>query len=142
MQAYHHVLVALDLSDESELVIEKASSLASKYSAKVSLAHIIEPIALAYGGDIPIDLTDTQQVICDRATQRLYELARQAQVEPQNCHVIMGSIANELHQLAENIQADLMIVGNHGRHGLALLLGSTANSMIHKATCDTLTIKI
>ena len=38
--------------------------------------------------------------------------------------------------------ADLIIVGSHGRHGLALLLGSTANGVLHGATCDVLAVRV
>ena len=38
--------------------------------------------------------------------------------------------------------ADLIVVGSHGRHGLALLLGSTANGVLHGATCDVLAVRV
>ena len=38
--------------------------------------------------------------------------------------------------------ADLIVVGSHGRHGLALLLGSTANAVLHGAPCDVLAVRI
>ncbi|MCV6604433.1 MAG: universal stress protein, partial [Porticoccaceae bacterium] len=50
--------------------------------------------------------------------------------------------AHELHRYAEENQVDLIVVGSHGRHGLALLLGSTANGVIHGAGCDVLAVRI
>jgi len=48
----------------------------------------------------------------------------------------------EIHTLANEIGADLIVVGSHGRHGLALLLGSTANGVLHGAPCDVLAVRV
>jgi universal stress protein A len=37
---------------------------------------------------------------------------------------------------------DLVVVGSHGRHGLSLLLGSTANGVLHGAGCDVLAVRV
>jgi len=44
--------------------------------------------------------------------------------------------------VADEQGADLIIVGSHGRHGLALLLGSTANGVLHGAACDVLAVRV
>ncbi|MGB1202845.1 MAG: universal stress protein [Alloalcanivorax venustensis] len=38
--------------------------------------------------------------------------------------------------------ADLIVLGSHGKHGIRLLLGSTANAVLHRATCDVLAVRI
>ncbi len=48
----------------------------------------------------------------------------------------------EIHRVAEELGADLIVVGSHGRHGLALLLGSTANGVLHGATTDVLAVRV
>ena len=48
----------------------------------------------------------------------------------------------EIHSKAEEIGADLIVVGSHGRYGLALLMGSTANGVLHGATCDVLAVRV
>ena len=48
----------------------------------------------------------------------------------------------EAHKTAREQGADLIIVGSHGRHGLALLLGSTANGVLHGASCDVLAVRV
>jgi universal stress protein A len=55
---------------------------------------------------------------------------------------VLGATTQEIMNLVAEIGADLIIVGSHGRHGLAMLLGSTANSILHHAKCDTLAIRI
>jgi universal stress protein A len=56
--------------------------------------------------------------------------------------MIWGSPRQEVVQLAEREQVDLIVVGSHGRHGLSLLLGSTANSVLHYARCDVMAIRL
>jgi universal stress protein A len=47
-----------------------------------------------------------------------------------------------VHRVAEEQQVDLVVTGSHGRHGLALILGSTANAILHGAKCDVLAVRI
>ena len=50
--------------------------------------------------------------------------------------------APQLGGVADEAGADLIVVGSHGRHGLALLLGSTANGVLHGAMCDVLAVRV
>ncbi len=63
-------------------------------------------------------------------------------VAPENQHLIFGRPESEIHRIAEEQGADLIVVGSHGRHGLALLLGSTANGVLHGASCDVLAVRV
>jgi len=56
--------------------------------------------------------------------------------------MVWGAPKQEIVQLAEREQVDLIVVGSHGRHGLSLLLGSTANSVLHYAKCDVMAIRL
>jgi len=47
-----------------------------------------------------------------------------------------------MHNMAETQQMDLIVVGSHGRHGLALVFGSTSSSVLHGASCDVLAVRI
>ena len=51
-------------------------------------------------------------------------------------------IETEVHRVAIERNSDLIIVGSHGRHGLALFLGSTSNGILHGATCDVLAVRV
>jgi universal stress protein A len=53
-----------------------------------------------------------------------------------------GQPRQEIHRFARENACDLIVVGSHGRHGLALLLGSTANDLLHGAPCDTLAVSL
>jgi universal stress protein A len=56
--------------------------------------------------------------------------------------MVWGVPGPEIVRLAEEEDIDLVIVGSHGRHGLALLLGSTANSVLHHTKCDVMAVRL
>ena len=140
MSEYKNVLVALDLSAESNQVLERAKALAS--NATLILVHVIEPLAYAYGGDIPMDLSEVQEQLQQQATQQLQKLAAAAGIPAERAYVVVGQPTSEIHRLAEENNVDLTVVGSHGRQGLALLLGSTANGVLHGAKCDVLAVRV
>ncbi len=143
MKSYQHILVGLDLSPtDSQAVINRAVSLAGALGADVSLMHVIEPLAFAYAGDIPIDLTDTQMVMESHAGESLKNLAQSLAITPRHMQVTVGNTAEELRAAAQEIGADLIVVGSHARHGLALLLGSTASNVLKNAGCDVLAVRV
>ncbi|BFM11466.1 universal stress protein [Simiduia litorea] len=142
MNSYQHIIVGVDLSPESHQVIQRAVQIAKNHNAKLLLAHIIEPLAFAYGGDIPMDLTEVQQQLQAQAKTQLHKLAKQFDIAQTQCHLLIGQPAAELHQLATEHNAELIIVGSHGRRGFALILGSTANGVLHGAHCDVLAVRV
>ncbi len=142
MAHYQHILVGVDLSDESNQVLDRAASLISAGNTRLSIAHIIEPLTFAYGGDIPMDLSEVQDQLQEQATEQLSKLAGRAGIPAQRQHVLIGQPATELHHLAKLQHADLIVIGSHGRQGLALLLGSTANGVLHGAKCDVLAVRV
>ncbi len=140
MAPYKHILACLDLSEESEQVLATASSLAEAYQAKLSICHVLEPIIFAYGGDIPMDLTELQEHMHSRASKHLEQLSCGVDIEQR--HTLVGQAAAEIHLLCELQRLDLVVVGSHGSQGLSLLLGSTANAVLHGASTDVLAVRI
>lgn len=142
MSAYKHILVGLDLSEDSEEVLSKAQEIANAFSANLSVAHVLEPLAFAYGGDVPIDLSEAQNIMITQAQERLAKISDKHNISTNNQIVNLGHTPSALHELAESRESDLIIVGSHGRHGLALLFGSTAKGVLKGAQCDVLAIKV
>ncbi|HET8710748.1 MAG TPA: universal stress protein [Spongiibacteraceae bacterium] len=142
MGDYNTILAAVDLSEEANEVATKAARFAAANQAKLHLIHVIEPLSFAYGGDIPIDFSTIQEEIQRQAETQLRELCSKLNVPVERLHILLGRPENEIHALAEKLSADLIIVGSHGRHGLALLLGSTANGVLHGAKCDVLAMRV
>ena len=140
--SYEHILVAVDLTEECDPVIKRAVDLAGT-TAKLSLVHIVEPMAMAFGGDVPMDLSQLQQQQFDQAKERLDRLINKyPALKKDQSHLTYGQPRQEIHHLAKEQGCDMIVVGSHGRHGLALLLGSTANDVLHGAPCDVLAVRL
>ena len=142
MAGYEHLLLAVDLTEESMPVAEQARALATAFGSRLSIIHVIEPLSLAYGGDIPMDLSSVQDQIHDQAKGHLAEFAGRLDIAPDDQYLIFGRPESEIHRVAKCKDVDLVVVGSHGRHGIALLLGSTANAVLHGATCDVLAVRV
>ena len=142
MSDYRRILLAVDLTEESNRVAVRATSLARAYDAELHLVHVIEPLSLAYGGDIPMDLSSVQEQIHDQAKSHLAEFAATLEIPTERQYLIFGRPESEIQRVAETKEVDLIVVGSHGRHGLALLLGSTANGVLHGAKCDVLAVRV
>ena len=142
MSAYRRILLAIDLTEESRQVAASAIAIANAFDAELHVVHVIEPLSLAYGGDIPMDLSSVQEQIHEQAKSHLAEFANELGVPADHQYLIFGRPESEIHRVAETNAMDLIIVGSHGRHGLALLLGSTANGVLHGASCDVLAVRV
>jgi len=142
MNSYKHILVGLDLSSDCIEILRKAAKVAQAFNADISVAHIVEPLAFAYGGDLPIDLSEAQFQMEEQAKNRLSKIVSEVEAAAQNQFVCIGQAAHELHRIAEEHGMDLIVVGSHSRHGLALLFGSITKGVVQGAKCDVLAVKV
>ena len=142
MSQYKKILVAVDLSEESNQVSQRAQAIAGSNGSELHLIHVIEPLSFAYGGDIPMDFSGIQDEIQQQATQQLERFAEENNIDHDHRHIVLGRPEVEIHATAKEIGADLIVVGSHGRYGLALLMGSTANGVLHGASCDVLAVRV
>jgi len=144
MSNYQHILFAADFSEHCDFVAQKARHLATQNSAKLSIIHIVDNLPItdaAYGPVIPFELDLTEELM-KAAEKRLATLSEKINITKEQQYIEMGSTASEIVATAKENNVDLIIVGSHGRHGLALLLGSTANAVLHHATCDVLAVRL
>lgn len=143
MTGYAHILIAVDLTDDSAAVVRRGLELASRFNARLSLLHVVEFIPVDPAGEAllppPVDL---EGELVQGAKQRLDELCASLGLKDTPRRVEMGSIKTELLRVAQEDKADLLVLGSHERHGLALLLGSTEKSILHKASCDVLAVRL
>ncbi len=128
--AFKHILIAVDLTEDARAVAQKACALRTAVDATLSCTHVIEPRSLAYGGDVPMDLSTIQDQLQETAKIQLDEFAEGLDIPSENRHLVYGRPETEIHSLAEELEVDLIVVGSHGRHGLALLLGSNDNGVL------------
>ena len=139
---YRRILLAVDLTEESGAVAGRAAALAKSFAAELHVIHVIEPLSLAYGADFPMDLSAVQEQIQEQAASNLAEFCAGVGVRAPRRHLIFGRPETEIHRVAEREDMDVVVVGSHGRHGLALLMGSTANGVLHGASCDVLAVRV
>lgn len=143
MDAYKHILVALDLSNEAPQVAERGVDLAGRYNAKMSLIHVVEPVIVDNSYDLmtslPAELDDS---LLERAKTFLAKISNQLKLGEVQQIVTLGSTRSEIFRIVEEQAVDLIVIGTHGRHGVGLLLGSTANAILHGAPCDVHAVRI
>ena len=140
---HQNIIVAVDSSEEAEQVVEAAKELA-QYGATLTLLTVIQPVAYAYGPEQAMMMASGvqfEQEAAKAAGERLAALAKRFGIEGDQ-RVVIGPPAGEIRSQAESAGADLIVIGSHGRHGLGLLLGSTANGVLHGAPCDVHVVRI
>lgn len=144
MSAYRHVMLAVDFSDEALQVGTRARDIARCNGARLSLIHVVEQVNISAGYELmPILPELPDDAMLREAADALNRLAEKLNVkDAQRCTVKAVSTREGIVQAAKEHDADLIVVGSHGRHGLALLLGSTANAVLHGAPCDVLAVRI
>jgi len=137
------VLAPVDLSDQSEMVLDHAAALADAYAAPLDLLHVVEEAAYpsAYGLD---PLTPDLPSVQDRAREALETLAAELDLrtDPVNVHVMAGNAARDIVEFADDNEADLIVMATHGRSGLErFLIGSVAEKVVRRAPCPVFTLK-
>lgn len=137
---YKKVLFATDFDEIGVSAAHKAKKIADENRAELILVHVVEPIpAYAYPGFA--GFAEVEVSIREQAEKELNALANQLGVDAKHRLLEFGSVKNEVLRLAEEHNVDLIVTGSHGKHGLALLLGSTANAILHGAHCDMLIVQ-
>lgn len=143
---YQHVLFATDLSKDAQRVGERAKDIAQKYGARLSLIHVVEDVNISLGGGyelLPVLPELPDEALLQEARVALGQLAQQLGLDAADKWVVNAPSTKEgILGAVQDHGADLIVVGSHGRHGLALLLGSTANAVLHGAPCDVLAVRI
>lgn len=145
MSHYTHILVAVDFSSSSSQVVEKARDIAERNQARLSLLHIVEylpPIDSAYDPIIASNWVIDENELVEQARHSLKEFSKTHGVEEASRFVELGSPKHEITEFVKQNGCDLVVMGSHGRQGLSLLLGSTANAVLHDMPCDILAVKI
>lgn len=144
MKSYKHLLLAVDFFDQQTLVAERAKDLAERYGAKLSVIHVVDTLPIGDPANdvlVPFEMDMSQEFIA-LGKKRLAELAASLAIPEDQTWLETGSPKQEIIRIAEENAVDLIVVGSHGRHGLALLLGSTANGVLHQASCDVLAVRL
>lgn len=138
---YKKVLVGVDSSDEAGQVLSAVAGWPWIADAEISVLHVAEHPPLSYGQwmvYLPIDESEVEAHLLKRVEERV----EASGLKPHDCRIVFGRPIDTILDEAEEGGFDLIVVGSHGRHGVKLLLGSTANGVLHRARCDVIAIRI
>jgi nucleotide-binding universal stress UspA family protein len=148
------IVVGVDFSESSELAVQQSFlAAAERKDAEVHLVNVVQTYGAQVSYEMPVDASALTVLTMTEARARLRRYADQALARflAQNpnqgftkvvAHLRFDAIAEEIAQLAADLEADLVVVGTHGRRGLSrLLLGSTAEATVRLAPCPVLVVR-
>lgn len=144
MALYQHILIAADFSNHTDMVIHRAKALAEANNTRLSLCHIVEDFPLtdfAYEPMISVD-ADMRDALLNAGEKQLALLGEKFGINADSQWIEFGSPGRDIVRIAEENNVDLIVVGSHGRKGIKMLLGSTANAILHHARCDVLAVRL
>ena len=137
------VLCPTDFSDVSARAETYAAALARHYDASLHLLHVDPPMpVMAPYGEIPVDarMFEEQRQVADAELVKAGDRARAGGLTVETT-MKGGQPAREILALADRAQADMLVIGTHGRGGVEhLLLGSVAEKIMRKASCPVLVV--
>lgn len=142
MNNYKKILLCLDLTDDSEKIAERAKALATSSGAELALLHVVEYVPVEPMGEALMPAIDIEKDLVRSARERLDALSRSHHLGEALGRVEVGSIKGEVMRVVEEDAIDLVVVGSHERHGLALLRHGTEDAVLHGAPCDVLAVRL
>jgi universal stress protein A len=142
VSAYRRILLVVDLMEESDLVAERAKAIAACHGSRIQLLHVVEYVPVEPMGETLLPAVQIEEELIQRARQRLKELATRVGLEACDCFVEAGSIKAEILRVAQEQSSDLIVLGSRERHGLAILLNFTEDTVLHAAPCDVLAVRL
>jgi len=139
MLAIHTILHPTDFSEHSQYAFALACALARDYGARLVVLHVVTVPVVVYGeGVVPPNPEEVRAKARDQLTRLQVphgDVRAERQLEDGDAHEATLRVAQE-------IQADLIVMGTHGRTGLGrLVMGSVAEQVVRKATCPVLTVR-
>jgi universal stress protein A len=142
---YRRILLAVDLTTDSELIGQHARAVAAAFDAQLLIVSVIEPLpAVAPIPPEPVEpgLVTAMSEMMTAAQERMGKLARTLGVPENRTTVVIGTVKDEILSAASAHAVDLIVIGNHEHHGLALFTRPTEDVVVQKARCDVLAVHL
>jgi nucleotide-binding universal stress UspA family protein len=142
----HHILVPTDFSKHSDNALVYAVAFAEKFQAELHILHVVQDLAVFVPDMVSAapPVAPPVEQITAAARGALDRIVRERQLGNLRVHtdVRQGPPFYEIVRYARETNVDLIIMGTHGRAGLAhVLLGSVAEKVVRKAPCPVLTVR-
>jgi nucleotide-binding universal stress UspA family protein len=147
MKPIRRILVPIDFSPHSAEAVAWAADLGRRYDAALELVHVHPPLSVALPEGYILQSPDQLARLLGQIDAALDEqkafLEREAPGIPVATRILQGTPFVEIVRYARETDADLIVMGSHGRTGLAhALLGSVAEKVVRKAHCPVLTVRL
>ena len=138
-----NILVAVELIREvDEEIIGRALDVAQGCDANLHLVHVVDTTG-EYGVTSPHMLVDIIEEHEANARKQINELGTAFDIPQENQFVVVGLVREVIADLLKIIDADLLVVGNHGRHGFdALFHWNNTVSLAKHTDCDMLAVRV
>ncbi len=141
MARYRKILALLDLSDDSEQVVAAARDVAQS-GAELVLLHVVEYVPVEPMGEALMPTVQIEDELLERAKERLAALVTRLGLGQTRARIEAGNTKGEILRVAQEEMADLIVLGSHERHGLAILVNFTEDTVLHAAHCDVLAVRL
>jgi universal stress protein A len=142
MTGYKKLLVLLDLSEGSEQVAIAARDLAAYSHASMVMLHVVEFIPVEPMGESLMPTVRIEDELIKRSHEKLTQLIEKLGLSRTKGRVEAGNTKAEILRVAEEVKADLIVLGSRERHGLAILVNFTEDTVLHAAHCDVLAVRL
>jgi universal stress protein A len=142
MAAYQKILVLSDLSEGSEQVAIAGRDLAAYSNAELLLLHIVEFAPVEPLGESMMLTAQVADDLVKRSRDSLSELIRRLGLVRATARVESGNTKAEILRVAAEVRPDLIVLGSRERHGLAILINFTEDTVLHAAHCDVLAVRL
>jgi nucleotide-binding universal stress UspA family protein len=134
------MLVATDFGAASAAALKHGIELAREFGAELYLLHVIEHPSEAAEAEYPIGLFETMQSAAFDRLRQLMTDEEARELRP-HCSMRFGAPADEIVSHAGEHEIDLIVMGTHGREGIArAVIGSVAEKVVRRADCPVLTV--
>ena len=142
MTAYNKLLVLLDLSNDSEQVAIAGRDMAAHSNASMVLLHVVEFVPVEPLGESLMPTVGIEETMLKRARTRLDEIITRLALPRAVARIEAGNTKAEILRVAKEERPDLIVLGSRERHGLAVLVNFTEDTVLHAAQCDVLAVRL
>jgi universal stress protein A len=142
MAEYKKLLVLVDLSRGSEQVATAGRDLAAHSNAALVFLHVVEFVPVEPLGESLMPTARIEDELIKRARAKLSDLIERLGLARAAGRVEAGNTKAEILRVADEEQADLIVLGSRERHGLAILVNFTEDTVLHAAHCDVLAVRL
>ncbi|SIN91413.1 universal stress protein A [Sulfurivirga caldicuralii] len=145
---YKLIICAVDFSPHSERAVHRAKQLADATGASLRLLHVVEAPTYPVLEDVAVaglpGMWDVEvtQALMEASEKRLRNIAQRFEIPEENCDTIVGVAKLDIVEHADQVAADLIVMGRHGEGFFESLIGSVTDSVMHHAHCDVLAVTL